>query len=103
MQVLKRQDERRSESRLKELDNHPALGKDYLKDTYTHKFIRSKRVLGTAESFISSVEFQKWRDNDEGYNFFNRYGIPGVGKTFIWYEYYQTIATCQNSGILQPH
>jgi hypothetical protein len=43
MQVLKRLDERRSESRLKELDNHPALGKDYLKDTYTHKFVRSKR------------------------------------------------------------
>ncbi|CCX31860.1 Protein of unknown function [Pyronema omphalodes CBS 100304] len=56
MQALKRLDGRRND-RLKELDNHPALGKDYLKDIYTHKFVRSKHVPGTAESFISSVEF----------------------------------------------
>jgi len=52
-----------------------------------HRDLSAARVGGVGDWVLETPEFQEWRDSDNGgpSKVLLCCGIPGVGKTFIWY------------------
>lgn len=54
-----------------------------------HRDLSTARVGGVGDWVLETPEFQEWRDCDNGGSSKKVLfccGIPGAGKTFIWYD-----------------
>jgi hypothetical protein len=49
----------------------------------SHSAARKQHEVGTGKWFIESEEYSRWKDEQN--SFLWLYGIPGCGKTVLWY------------------
>ena len=50
-----------------------------------HQDVKLPRAKNTGTWLISLESFCEWRDSNSAEKVFCCYGIPGAGKTMIWY------------------
>ena len=50
-----------------------------------HQDVKSLRAENTGTWLLKLERFCKWRDDTAKENVFCCYGIPGAGKTVLWY------------------